>query len=688
MGFVRSVCPHDCPSTCALEVETLDARTIGKVRGNAANDYTMGVICAKVARYAERLHHPDRLTKPLRRVGPKAGPGGRNRFEPCSWNDAIDTVAEGLLKATERHGPTAVWPYFFAGTMGLVQRDCIHRLRHVFGYSREDETICVSLAQAGWLAGNGAVWGADPREMVESDMIVIWGCNAVATQVNVMTHVARARKARGAKLVVVDTYRNGTVEAADVGLILRPGTDGALACAVMHVLFKEGYADRDYMARYADVPDELEKHLADKTPAWAAAITGLTEQEIVDFARMYGRTKKTFLRIGYGFTRQRNGAAAMHAVSCLPVVTGSWKYKGGGALYTNAQIYAAADQTTIKALDRMDPSIRALDMCQIGPILMGEKDALLGGPPVDALFIQNINPMVVVPDLKKVHAGFAREDLFVCVHEQFMTETAAVADVVLPATMFPEHDDIYRSGGHVYLQVSKKIVEPLGECRSNNDVICALGKRLGSDYPGFHMTEWELIDDMLKRSGFPGAEEVYAMGGVDCAKPFEEMHFLNGFKTPDGKFRFAPDWKALGPTDPETMPRLPDHLGIIEKATDDHPFRLVGAPARQFLNTSFTETPTSVKREGRPTAMIHPNDCARLGIADGQRVRLGNRRADIVLYAKAFDGVQPGVVIVESIWPNASFEEGLSLNALMGSDRPPPRGGGAFHDTAVWIRPA
>ncbi|MCC7016959.1 MAG: molybdopterin oxidoreductase family protein [Rhodospirillales bacterium] len=686
MPFVRSVCPHDCPSTCALEVERIDSRTIGRVRGSEANDYTAGVICAKVARYAERVHHPDRLKTPLRRVGRKAESGG-NRFEPCSWDEALDATAAALADAAAKHGPTSVWPYFYAGTMGLVQRDGIHRLRHVMGYSLEDDTICVTLAESGWKAGAGAKRGTDSREMAESDLIVFWGTNAVSTQVNAMHHAALARKNRGAKIACVEVYGNPTMEAADIQVLLRPGTDGAFACAVMHVLFKEGYADRDYLARYTDADAKLESHLAARTPAWAAAITGLPEDEIVAFARLYGATKRSFIRFGYGFARQRNGAAAMHAATCLPAVTGAWRVKGGGGLYSQSGLYGALDQSVIMGLDRLDRSVRALDQSRIGAVLTGEPAALLGGPPVKALFVQNTNPLVVAPDLAKVRAGFARNDLFVCVHEQFMTETAAAADVVLPATTFLEHDDIYRAGAHTWLQIGRKAIEPYAEARSNHDVLAGLARRLGAEHPGFEMTAWELIDDMLRRSGLPPAEEVWAAGGVNFARPFEDMHFLNGFAWPDKKFRFAPDWKAIG-SDHAVMPALPDHLDIIEKADSEHPFKMVAAPARNFLNTSFTETPGSQKREIRPTALIHPGDMARLGLAEGDRVRLGNARASVVVHVRAFDGVREGVLVVEGIWPNKSFAEGLAINALIGDDRAPPAGGAAFHDTAVWIKKA
>ncbi len=679
-AFVKSACPHDCPSTCALEVERLDSRTIGRVRGDAANDYTLGVICEKVSRYAERIHHPDRLGRPLRRVGPK----GAGKFAAVSWDEALDEVVDAFQRAAAKYGPEAVWPYYFAGTMGLVQRDGIHRLRHAMKYSRLHDTICVTIAKNGWLAGTGAMWGSDPREMAESDFIVIWGTNPVSTQVNVMSHVSRARKTRGAKVVCVDPYRTGTAEFADQHIAVRPGTDGALAVGVMHVLFRDGFADRDYMARYAKDADRLEKHLQTRTPAWAAAITGIPEADIVAFARLYGRTQRSFIRAGYGFSRSRNGAANMHAVACLPTVTGAWRHKGGGAVHANGGIYVW-DQTLIKGLDVMDPKTRIMDMSRIGAVLTGEAGALKGGPPVTALLVQNQNPAVVAPETRKVIAGLMREDLFTCVHEQFMTETAELADVVLPATMFLEHDDMYRGGGHVYLMVTKKLIEPYAECRSNHDVICALGQRLGSDHPGFRMTAWELIDHSLRAAGHPGADEAHAMGWIDCSKSFADAHFLSGFKHPDGKFHFAPDWAKLGPAH-AGMPALPDHMTNIDAADAAKPFRLVAAPARRFLNTTFTETPTSRRMEGRPTALIHPDDCRALGLADGDRVRIGNDKASVVVHARSFDGLQAGVVVVESIWPNAAFEEGLGINALTSADPAPPGGGAVFHDTAVWLK--
>ena len=665
--YVSSVCPHDCPSACALEVERIDGNTIGRVRGAADNPYTDGCVCAKVGRYAERVHHPDRLRYPLLRVG--------DGFERIEWDMAMEVLAAAFTAAAQRHGAEAVWPYLYGGTMGLVQRDGIERLRNVMGYSGMDRTICSSIAKAGWAAGAGAGRGVDAREMAEADLVILWGINAVSTNIHSMNLAERARKERGAKIVCVDPYRTRTAALSDIHLAPRPGTDGALACAVMHVLFKEGYADRDYMARLTDVPERLESHLETRSPAWAASITGLAEEEIVAFARLYGQTKRSFIRLGIGFSRQRNGAVSTHAVSCLPGVSGAWQHRGGGALSSTGGVFKL-DNTLIQGLDAKDASVRTLDMCQLGPILGG---AVGDGPPVTAMLIQNTNPAAVNPELARVHEGFRRDDLFVCVHEQFMTETAAMADLVLPATTFLEHDDLYTSYGHSFLQVGRKVIEPYAEARSNHQVICDLAGRLGAEHAGFEMTAWEMIDATLAASGLPDAETIHRERWHDCQVGFEDAHFLNGFATPDGRFRFAPGWDLAD---------LPDHVPLIEESDSEHPFRLVAAPARNFLNTSFTETATSRKREGRPTALIHPEDCGEIRVEEGDAVRLGNRRGSVVVHARPFDGLQRGVVVVESIWPNHAFVEGIGVNALIGADPAPPVGGGVFHDTAVWLRRA
>ena len=680
----HSTCPHDCPSTCALDVDVHDGARIGTVRGARDNSYTAGVICAKVARYAERIHRPGRLTEPLLRTGPK----GSGQFRPISWDEALDRTAGAMADAAAKHGAPSVWPYLFAGTMGLVQRDGINRLRHEMGYSRQTMTICSTPQEVGWMAGVGRYGGPDPREMAQADLVVMWGGNPVSTQVNVMTHVTRARKERGAKLVVVDPYRTPTAVAADIHLALRPGTDAALACAVMHVAFRDLYADRDYMARYTDDAAALETHLATRSPEWAAGITGLTVAEIEAFAALYCRTERAFLRIGYGFARSRNGAVSMHAVTCLPAVTGKWGTPGAGAFWNNrgTGIYHW-DKTLIEGLDIRDASIRTMDMSRIGAVLTGDPAELQGGPPVHALFIQNTNPVVVAPDSARVRRGFRRDDLFTCVHEQFMTETAKYADVVLPATMFLEHDDLYGAGGHTHLSVGAKLIEPPGQCRSNHEVLQGLAHRLGARHRGFGMTAMDIIDETLRASGWPGAAEVLAAKWIDAVDTFERSHFLDGYGWPGKRFRFAPDWAGLGPYS-AGMPALPDHWASIDLPTAEHPFRLVAAPARNFLNTSFTETPTSRKREGKPAALLHADDAARLGVSDGGRVTLGNAQGAVTLDARIVDGQQPGTVVVESIWPSEDFADGMGINVLTSDEPAAPAGGAVFHDTAVWVQPA
>jgi len=336
--------------------------------------------------------------------------------------------------------------------------------------------------------------------------------------------------------------------------------------------------------------------------------------------------------------------------------------------------------------------VRMLDQSRIGAILEGDREALAGGPPVTALFIQNTNPLSVAPEQERVKRGFARDDLFVCVHEQFMTETARFADVVLPATMFLEHDDFYRGGGHQYIILGPQLIDPPGECRSNHDVLCALAQRLGAVHPGFAMTPDALIDWTLRASGRGTLAELAARRWIDCQPDFNHAHYVDGFAWPDGKFRFKPDWPNVpfsrsavrsGPV--ALMPALPDHWNVIEEADEAHPFRLATSPARNFLNSTFTETPGATLRDKRPEVMIHPADAAAVEITDGDEVVVGNRRGEVVLHARLYDGVRRGVLIAESIWPNAAYPDGRGINTLTGADSIAPYGGAAFHDNRVWI---
>ncbi len=689
----HTVCPHDCPSACALDVDLTPQGTIGRVRGARDNTYTAGVICGKVARYSERIYHPKRLLTPKRRVGAK----GEGAWQEISWQSALDEIADAFVKAEARHGSEAIWPYFYAGTMGQIQRDSIERLRHAKKYSGFFETICTNMAWTGYVMGTGALRGPDPREMAKSDCVVIWGTNVVSTQVNVMTHAVRARKDRGAKIVVVDIYDNPTMKQADIGLILRPGTDAALACAVMHIAFRDNYADRPYLHEYADDPAGLEAHLRTRTPEWASAITGLSVEEIETFARLVGTTKKTFFRLGYGFGRQRNGAVSMHAALSIATVLGSWQHEGGGAFHNNGDIFRL-NKAELMGTAYADPEIRMLDQSQIGPVLTGDSNALRNRGPVTALLIQNTNPVNVAPEQRLVKQGFLRDDLFVAVHEHFMTETAELADIVLPATMFLEHDDIYRAGGQNHILLGPKLVEPPETTRTNLFVIEELAKRLGvAHYPGFGLSEKMHIDRLLKLSGWPGHDTLAQQKWIDAQPDFETAHYLEGFGHPDGKFRFSPDWvdgpapnrppESLGPMGPvAALPKFPDYVAIIETVDDAHPFRLATPPARNFLNSTFSETPTSAAREARPNVMIEPSDALALGIVDGDVVRLGNKRGEIRLHARIVPGARPGVLIAEGVWPNKAHLDGEGINVLTGADAVAPYGGAAFHDNRVWLR--
>lgn len=683
----RSVCPHDCPSTCALDIEIgVDGR-MGRVRGAKDDPYTAGVICEKVARYAERYHHPDRLLHPLRRVGGK----GEGKWQRISWNEAFEEITARFAEAERDFGPESVWPYFYAGTMGHVHRNTIDKLRNLRGYSRQYETICSHVAYAGYLAGTGLISGVDPVDMAKADVVVIWGTNPVNTQVNVMTHAMRAKK-KGARLVVIDIYRTGTMEQADMPILLRPGSDGAFAAAIMHVLLRDGLADREYLRDFTDFSDEFESHLQARTPEWASEITGLSVAEIEAFAHLVGSRKATYFRLGFGFTRQKNGITNMHAALCIPAVTGAWKHPGGGAFHSHGGGWGL-NKTPINASDKAVLGVRVLDMSQIGRVLTGDAEALRGGGPVKAMIIQNTNPAVVAPEQELVKQGFARDDLFVVVHEQFMTETAEMADIVLPATMFTEHNDYYTRGGHNRILLGPKVMDAPGECRSNFDVIRELAILLGTDPNLFANSDEEVVEGTFELSGYPDFPRIRQQGYVDRAFSDERAHFADGFGWPDKRFRFAPDWEDVRQEmgyewhyDPAIMPKYADHFDVNEKANAEHPFKLATSPSRTFLNTSFTETPGSRKREGAPRAFLHPEDASALSIADGDMIQIGNKRGQVTLAAQLFDGLQQGVVIVETLHRNAEHADKRGINTLVGADRTPPFGGAAFHDAAVWVR--
>ena len=682
----NSTCPHDCPSACSLQVEKIAADRIGRVRGAAHNTYTDGVICAKVSKYAERTHHPERIMHPMIRTSAK---DQAPEFAPIDWDEAMDRLVSEFRQASEQYGSESVWPYYYGGTMGQVHQGGSVRLANEFGYSGLKKTFCVQIAYDGWTAGAGIRVGSDPRELAQSDLIILWGCNAAATQINVMHHVAKARK-RGARLVVVDPYQTPTAKIADLHIAPRPGTDGAVACAIMHILFRDQRIDRGYLDRYAQDTKQLEPHLKTRDPQWAEEISGVSVKQIEKLAAWYGETKKSYIRLGIGFSRHRNGAVNVHAVSCLPVLTGAWQYVGGGALLSTGNSFDL-QLDLFHGLDPDNPDAvasdaRVLDMSEIGNILCGDDRVLKQGPPVKVLLVQNTNPMLVAPDLSRIRQGLLRSDLFVCVHEQFMTETAMMADLILPAPTFVEQGDIFTSYGQTYLQVTEKVIEPLGQCRSNHDLISDLAQRLGTRNRCFYMSEREMIEQSLKNSGYPMPEAFTEKHVLDCAPGFDEAHFLNGFHWPDKRFRFTPDWSSIGPGGSQ-MPSLPDHWDVIDQRDGEHPYKLVAAPSRGYLNSSFNQSPSSIKREKKPWIKIHPQSAAACGLKHGDLATVGNQRGSVTATISTMQDIQPDTVVLEGIWPASAFPEGIGVNVLISAEPACPNGGAVFHDTAVWVKP-
>ena len=660
------------------------------MHGAKDNDYTAGVICAKVGRYVEREHHADRLLHPLRRTGEK----GSGQFAPISWDDALDLVAENFLKAEQKHGAESVWPYYYAGTMGLVMRDGINRLRHAKKYSGFHSTICVNPAYSGFAAGVGRVAGPDPREMAKSDLVVIWGTNAVNTQVNVMTHAVRARKERGAKIAAVDIYMNGTMEQADLPVLVKPGTDAALACAVMHCLFRDGKADWDYLNRYTDAPRELEAHLRTRDPVWASAITGTPVATIEDFARLIGERKRAYFRLGYGFSRSRNGAANMHAASCIAAVTGAWQLEGGGAFHGNADIYKL-DKTVIEGLDRHDRSVRMLDQSRIGAILTGDARGAAG---------RRAGHGDDHPEHQS-GVGRARPDLGqarLCARGPVRLRARAVHDR-------NGEDGRRGAAGHHVPRARRHLSRrrpPIHHPRpqagraagrmpqqSRGDL--RLAKRVGAEHPGFAMSPRELIDQMLRVSKRGTLAELEANRWLDCQPPFEKAHYLDGFAWPDGKFRFKPDWPNVpfrspyqsGPV--ADMPGLPDHW-TVDRAGG----RRASVPAGHLAGARLPQFDLQRNADLAGAGKAPERD-------DPSRRRQGARASATAIMScwatsaarcactrGCFDGVRRGVLIAESIWPNSAYADGCGINTLTGADPIAPYGGAAFHDNKVWIRKA
>jgi anaerobic selenocysteine-containing dehydrogenase len=658
----------------------VDGGRIAAVTGTADHPFTQGVICGKVREYAERVHSPLRITQPLRRIGPK----GAGRFEPIGWEAAVEAIAQRWRTIIATHGAEAILPFSYAGSMGQVQYFAGHPLFHALGASRLERTICTSTAYAGWRGTVGAVTGNDSEQMVGADLVVLWGLNAAYSTINVMTLVKQAR-ARGAWVVVIDPYRTSTALQADEHLMVRPGSDGALALAMMHVLIAEDRIDRDYIARATLGFEPLAEHVRAWTPARAAAVVGLPEATIVAFARRYGATRRSFLRIGIGLSRHDNGAMTCRTLACLPALTGAYADPHGGALLSSGGA-AGFDYRVLERGDLMPhPAPRVINMIQLGRALTDPAMA----PPVKALYVYSSNPAAICPNQSLVLAGLAREDLFTVVHEQVMTDTAHYADLVLPATTSMEHEDLYRSFGQLYVQLAEPVVEPVGQARSNWEVFGTLSRALGVAEAHYARTPGALIRELLARGDDTVRgityERLQAEGSVRLNLPRPYMPFAHGAPTESGRVEFFS--RALAA---QGLPPLPTWTPLREGPGEQgtharYPLQCIVPPNRFFLNSSFSQSERLRRRQGTPTVMLAPADADARGIVDGDGVRVESARGAARFTARVTDATRPGVAVIEGIWWHRFHPGGQGVNVLT-DDRTADLGGGpALHSNLVEV---
>lgn len=683
---VRGACPHDCPDTCAT-LTTVENGRATRIQGDPDHPFTQGFLCAKVNRYLERTYHRDRLSTPLRRVGPK----GSGKFVPATWDEALDAIASRLNEIRHSsHGAESILPYSYAGTMGYVQSQSMdRRFFHTIGASKLDRTICSTAGMVGMQMTVGASVGADSEGVPESDLVLLWGTNTLTSNPHLWPFVRQARE-RGARVVAIDPIRTRTAEQCDEWFGIRPGTDAALALAIMHVLFDEGFQDDDYLVRYTLGADQLRERVREYPPSRVASITGLAEERIIQLAREYGRAKSAFLRINYGLQRHAGGGMAVRTIACLPAVTGHWRRAGGGV-----QLSMSANfQFNKKALERPDlsPEVRTINMSKLGEALT-LPDAGIGGPPVKALIVYNSNPATIAPDINSVRRGLAREDLFTVVLEHFQTDTADWADWVLPATTQLEHWDIHFSYGHLYASLNTPAIAPMGEAKPNSEIFRLIAARMGLDEPSLKDDDLTLIRQALD-SSHPKMEGVtfetlkengYVRLNVPTPYlPYEE----GGFHTPSGKCEFYSErMKAMG-LDPLPAFTPPDEFPEnVPELAARFPLTLISSPRHQFLNSTFVNI-DALTRGAVPEALVHPTDAALRGITTGMQVVVANDRGSFRVAARVSDVVREGVVWAPSVWWTKLSPDSENANTTT-SQRETDLGHGAvFYDNLVEVSPA
>ncbi len=697
---IKGACPHDCPDTCALVVTVEDGRAV-KVAGAEDHPTTNGFLCTKVNRYLERTYSPQRVLYPMKRVGEK----GKGIFERITWDEAIETIAAKFAEIAA-DDPQAIQPYSYAGTMGLVQGESMdRRFFHKLGASLLDRTICASAGAAGYKVTNGASVGTDPERFNDARLILIWGSNTLTSNVHLWPRILEAKR-KGAKVIAIDPYLSLTAEKCDQHIAPLPGTDGALALAMMNVIISEGLVDRDYVERYTHGFELLRERVLEYAPSRVAAMTGLSEDVIVTLAREYASTKPSVIRLNYGMQRHFGGGMAVRTVACLPALTGAWRDPAGGILLSTSGTFGINTQ----ALQRPDliwNNPRTVNMSAIGDALLGNHRSVryetIDGrpriieemtplsPPIRALYVYNSNPVAVAPDSGKVIEGFKREDLFTVVHEIFQTDTADYADILLPATTQLEQTDIHKAYGHLYLVYNNRAIDPVGEAKPNSEVFRLLAERMGFDDPCFSESDEEIARQAISgdHPHLQGIsfEELKERGWTRLNLPQVFAPFAKGnFYTPSGKCEFFSETLAHQGVDP-----LPAYIPPKESVASapelaaKYPLAIISPPAHNFLNSSFANLPSFIHAEKEPRLDIHPEDAADREIRDGDRVRIFNDRGAFTARAKVTENARPGVVVALSVWWKKLTSDGTNANDVT-SQRLTDLGGAAtFYDALVEV---
>ena len=669
----HSVCALDCPDCCSLLVTVENGRGV-KLRGDPEHPVTRGFLCGKVAQYLEREYSPGRLLYPQRRAGAKGG----GRFERVSWDEAIDAIAARLKAIAAEFGPEAILPYSYAGTMGLLNGSGMdRRFFHRLGASRLDRTICSTAGMAGMTEALGVRYGTEPEQFRHARLILAWGANVLGTNVHLWPFIVEARR-QGAKFYVIDPRRNRTTAAADKHFAINPGSDAALALAMMHVIVGENLHDADYVARYTEGFEALRERVRDWTPRRAAELTGLEAEEIAALAREYAGTRPAVIRLNYGIQRSERGAMAVRAVALLPAIVGSWKDAGGGLQLSTSQAF----HLNRDGLERPDLQAKALgrearlvNMTELGAALTA-----LDGPPVMALAVYNSNPAAIAPNQNAVLRGLRREDLFTVVLEQFQTDTADYADILLPVTTFLEHTDLYSAYGHYYLQLARPALPAPGEAKSNVEIFRLLAARMGFDDACFRETEDDMIRTLLD-SPHPFVagitlEQLDRERSVRLRLPQPYLPFAaGGFGAPDGKCHFHA----------ETL----DYAPPVESRHGDrdlrakYPLELISPKNDDSMNSTFGHR-DAVDLQ---TAILHlnPADAGARGIRTSDQVRAYNARGSCALVARVDDTVRPGVACAPSVrWAKRSPGK-RNVNALTSERLTDAGGGPTFYSCLVQV---